>query len=125
MARPLASCIGALACGSAVGLGAFGAHALKSVLEPAQLDTWNTAVQYQLVHGLAMLVAAPAPLPQRLGSAVLHCFGWGILCFSGSLYLLATTGMQFLGPITPLGGVLFLVGWILFAAGALHAGRKC
>ncbi|MEY3161517.1 MAG: hypothetical protein RIT25_1508 [Planctomycetota bacterium] len=124
MARPLASFLGALACGSAVGLGAFGAHGLKGVLEPAQLDTWNTAVLYQLVHGLAMLVTALAPMPQRLGSAVLHCFGWGILCFSGSLYLLATAGMKFLGPVTPLGGVLFLVGWILFAAGALRAGRK-
>lgn len=124
MARPLASTLGALVCGSAVGLGAFGAHGLKSVLEPAQLETWNTAVHYQMVHGLAMLLAAMAPLPQRTGTAVLHCFGWGTLCFSGSLYLLATAGLKFLGPVTPIGGVLFLVGWVLFALGSLRAAQK-
>lgn len=124
MARPLASAIGALTCGSAVGLGAFGAHGLRNVLEPAQLETWNTAVHYQMVHGLAMLLTALAPLPRRIGSAALHCFGWGTLCFSGSLYLLATAGLKFLGPVTPVGGVLFLAGWLLFAAGSLRAAQK-
>lgn len=123
MARSLALCIGALTCGTAVGLGAFGAHGLKQVLEPAQLDTWNTAVHYQMVHGLGMLLAALAPLPHRTAGWVLHCFGWGTACFSGSLYLLAVAGWRFLGPVTPLGGVLFLVGWLLFALGALRAAR--
>lgn len=120
MGRPVALATAAMVCGSAVGLGAFGAHGLAKVLEPAQVQTWNTGVHYQLVHGLAMLAAVLAPLPQRTGTAVLHCFGWGTLLFSGSLYLLSALGMKFLGPVTPVGGVLFLVGWVLFAVGSLR-----
>ena len=105
----IASVMGA----SAVALGAFGAHALKARLEPASLTTWSTAVEYHLVHALALLALA------LFGSATGRAIGLpafaltvGIVLFSGSLYLLALGGPRWLGPITPLGGLCFIGGWL-------------
>ena len=99
-----------------VALGAFGAHGLKDVLAAnGTAAVWQTAVLYQLVHAVAMLWAADRkPSIARLWAA-------GIVFFSGSLYLLALTNIKWLGAITPIGGVLFLIGWaLLFKAGKLN-----
>ena len=104
----------------AVLLGAFGAHALESLLPPARLLTWGTGVEYHMFHVAALLAAALAV--SRFGESV--CFRWsgilfaiGILLFSGSLYLLALSGARWLGMVTPLGGLAFLTGWGLLFAG--------
>jgi len=106
--------IGAAVCFFAVALGAFGAHALKAtLLAHNSRDVWNTAVLYQFLHGLALVTLA-----YHAGNrAVCYLFLAGILLFSGSLYSLALTGADWLGPITPLGGLCFLAGWawLLFA----------
>jgi uncharacterized membrane protein YgdD (TMEM256/DUF423 family) len=93
-----------------VGLGAFGAHALKATLEAGNhLETWKTAVFYQLVHAVALLALAnwPTSAARKIG----WCWIAGVLLFSGSLYGLALGGPKILGPVTPLGGVAFLAGW--------------
>ena len=96
-----------------VALGAFGAHGLKATLEAhGSLETWKTAVLYQLVHAVALLAIAmwrdaPPKVPARVAASWLI----GTLFFCGSLYWLALGGPKFLGPITPIGGVGFLVGW--------------
>jgi uncharacterized membrane protein YgdD (TMEM256/DUF423 family) len=106
--------IGALVCFLAVALGAFGAHALRVTLEANDSRAiWNTAVLYQFLHGLALIVLSTNN-PNRVACLL---FLAGILLFSGSLYLLATTHASWLGPITPLGGLCFLAGWafLIFA----------
>jgi uncharacterized membrane protein YgdD (TMEM256/DUF423 family) len=102
--------IAAVLCFLAVGLGAFGAHALKGTLQAnGTTDVWNKAVLYHFVHALALLVLAALPAATRAASAF---FVGGIVLFSGSLYLLALTNVNWLGAITPLGGLCFLVGWL-------------
>lgn len=94
----------------AVGLGAFGAHALKATLETHDTsEVWKTAVLYHFVHALALLVLATLPAVSRAASIL---FVAGIVIFSGSLYLLALTNLKWLGAITPLGGLCLLAGWI-------------
>ncbi|NYT44655.1 DUF423 domain-containing protein [Alcaligenaceae bacterium] len=103
-----------------VGTGAFGAHALKRILNPDMLAIWQTAVQYQMVHGLGMLMIAL--LAARYGSPLLHYAGMvmfaGVVVFSGSLYLLAFTGIRWLGAITPFGGLAFIAAWAMVALAA-------
>lgn len=104
----------------AVSLGAFGAHGLRDVVSPTQLQVWQTAVHYQMFHTLAILLIVSIGLKSpvsRCFSASVWCFLTGILVFSGSLYLLVLSGESWLGAITPLGGVLFLTGWVLLAIG--------
>lgn len=104
-----------------VSLGAFGAHALDARLEA--LDTkavWETAVDYQMWHALALLVLAWSPKASRRLSIAGACFGVGTLLFSGSLYWLALEGPRWLGPVTPIGGLLFIVGWLLLIATAFE-----
>ncbi len=104
-----------------VGLGAFGAHGLKTKVTSQMLAVWETAVQYHLIHALGLLLIAIfcQLLPD---SSLLRTSGWllqiGIVLFSGSLYLLVLTGTKPLGIITPIGGVAFLVGWLLLAVTA-------
>lgn len=100
-----------------VALGAFGAHALKAQLvESGTMETWKTAVFYHLVHAVAALSAGfCVKLPNKLMLRAAACWTGGILLFSGSLYGLALGGPRWLGPITPLGGLFFIVGWILAA----------
>ncbi len=117
----LAALLGALT----VLLGAFGAHGLKSVLNAAQMALYQTAVQYQFVHVLALLatgvllrlstLSEPA---RRLMLRAAWIFLFGLLLFCGSLYALSLTGLKGLGMVTPIGGVLFVVGWLLLAYGA-------
>ena len=100
--------IGAAMCFLAVALGAFGAHALKSILEANQSrPTWNTAVLYHFLHGLALIVLSL----HNANRLACYLFLAGIFLFSGSLYALAATQASWLGPITPLGGLCFLAGW--------------
>lgn len=103
---------------SAVVSGAFGAHALKNELAAKEMtQTWQTACLYHLIHALAVLVvavAAGSTGSARYRGAVLAWLA-GVLLFSGSLYGLALGGPRWLGPVTPLGGVAFIVGWALIA----------
>ncbi len=96
--------------------GAFGAHALRERLEPLLLHTWETAVLYQLVHAVALLFLAVGIGRGGAAEGWLARAGWswvaGIVLFSGSLYALALGGPRLLGPVTPLGGVAFVVGWL-------------
>ena len=109
--------LGALAMAFGVALGAFGAHGLKSRIAPDLLAIYETGVRYHLVHGLALFVAAwlagdGANRSARLAGVL---FVVGILLFSGSLYLLALTGVRALGAITPFGGVAWIAAWIIIA----------
>jgi uncharacterized membrane protein YgdD (TMEM256/DUF423 family) len=104
-----------------VGAGAFGAHALSSHFDklPQLESTYQTAVRYHLIHGLALFAVAWAASkwPSNLVNAAGFLFVAGIVIFSGSLYLLSITDVKWLGAVTPLGGVAFLTGWILLAIG--------
>lgn len=117
--------LGALSAAIAVGAGAFGAHALKSRLDPAMLEVFETAARYQMYHALALLAVAVAA--DRWPSGWARASGWafvaGTVLFSGSLYLLALTGVRWLGAVTPLGGVAFLGGWICLAVVAMRGTR--
>ncbi|RKQ14336.1 DUF423 domain-containing protein [Ureibacillus endophyticus] len=100
----------------AVALGAFGAHALKEVLDDYSAGIWDTAVQYQMFHATALLIIGVlikllGPIKQLKIAAI--CMNLGILFFSGSLFILAISGISVLGAITPIGGVLFISGWLL------------
>ena len=108
-----------------VGTGAFGAHGLKAYVTADMLAVWQTAVLYQLVHALGLLgVAALRPrLAPRLASAATAFLLAGILIFSGSLYALVLSGVSMIGAITPIGGVCFMIGWLLLALAALRGGR--
>jgi uncharacterized membrane protein YgdD (TMEM256/DUF423 family) len=113
--------IGGLSGALAVALGAFGAHALKARLTPELLQTFETGVRYHMYHALALLAAAYA-LGRWPDSGLGQAAGWafvaGTLLFSGSLYLLALTGIKWLGAITPLGGAAFVAGWACLALAA-------
>ncbi len=105
--------IAALLCFLAVAFGAFGAHALKPTLEANGLaDAWKTAVLYQFLHAIALLVLALLGAGPRATWWLLFS---GIVIFSGSLYLLCLTNVRWLGAVTPLGGLLFLAGWLWLA----------
>jgi uncharacterized membrane protein YgdD (TMEM256/DUF423 family) len=117
--------LGALSAFFAVAAGAFGAHALKARLAPDLLAVFDTAARYQLAHALALLGVAWAGgrwpgAPMRIAG---WCFAAGTVLFSGSLYLIALTGMRGLGALTPIGGVAFMLGWLLLAWGAWRGGR--
>lgn len=105
-------------------LGAFGAHALKARLAPEMMAIYQTAIQYHLFHALGLLVIGLLAL-WFPASAYLRWAGWfmfaGIVLFSGSLYLLSLSGVRWLGAITPLGGLAFIIAWVLFCLGVLKA----
>lgn len=104
-----------------VAFGAFGAHALRARLDSQALGVFETAVQYQFYHSLALLAVGLLML-QNPASALLRSsallFILGIVVFSGSLYLLSLTGLRWLGAVTPLGGLGFIAGWACLAAAA-------
>ena len=100
---------GALMAALGVACGAFGAHGLRAVLGAAELGWWQTAVQYQMWHAVALVALALLPRP-RLPALLL---AGGILIFSGTLYLMALTGWRWLGAVTPLGGLMLIGGWVL------------
>jgi uncharacterized membrane protein YgdD (TMEM256/DUF423 family) len=115
--------VAAVLAATGVGLGAFGAHGLKARLGDA-LGTWETGVSYHLLHALALF--GVAVLLRVIGDAtLLRSAGWlfafGVLAFSGSLYALALGGPRMLGPVTPLGGLAFIAGWVCIAVWAVRA----
>lgn len=112
--------IGSLMAALAVGIGAFAAHGLKPHLSVYEISIFETGVRYQFYHTFAIFIVAL--LADKCNPKRINVIGWlftiGILLFSGSLYLLAVRGLlgviwSFLGPITPLGGTLFIIGWVL------------
>jgi uncharacterized membrane protein YgdD (TMEM256/DUF423 family) len=113
---------GAIAGGVGVALGAFGAHGLKERVSADLLAVFETGVRYHLVHALALLAVGCVGL--RGSGTWLNAAGWlfliGIVVFSGSLYLMTLTGARWLGAITPIGGVSFILGWLALAAAALR-----
>jgi uncharacterized membrane protein YgdD (TMEM256/DUF423 family) len=113
--------VGAVAAFLAVALGAFGAHGLRTRLSPEMLAVFETGVRYHMYHALA--IVATAVVMGRLNGWLIVSAAWlftaGIVLFSGSLYLLALTGVTILGAVTPLGGVAFLLGWACLAYAAI------
>ena len=115
--------------GIAVILGAFGAHALKTVLTADQIATFETGVKYQFLHGLALLVLSLF-VTQHMDSKWLQRAGIfisvGVVLFSGSIYILATRSLfpftvgNWIGPVTPLGGLCFILGWISWAVAIIR-----
>jgi uncharacterized membrane protein YgdD (TMEM256/DUF423 family) len=95
---------------TAVMLGAFGAHGLRERLGPL-IEVYRTGVLYHLVHALAVLAVALAADRLRRPRLIVGLFGAGVAIFSGTLYLLAITGLTWLGAITPIGGLLLMAGW--------------
>ena len=116
--------LGAINALVAIAAGAFGAHALKSRLDARRLDIFETAARYQMYHALGMIAAAW--LASRglalagTGGLVMQA---GVVIFSGSLYALALTGQDWLGAITPIGGLAMMVGWAMLAIAAWRGAR--
>lgn len=120
--------IGAALGAVAVILGAFGAHVLKAQLTPEQLTTYQTGILYHFFHVFALLIVGL--LAGEASNSKLQYAGWffivGIVLFSGSLYLLSCKSIlnienwKFLGPLTPIGGTFFILGWLLLALGVGH-----
>jgi uncharacterized membrane protein YgdD (TMEM256/DUF423 family) len=118
--------LGAVNGALAVAAGAFAAHGLKATLSPDMLAVFDTGARYHLIHALALCAGALAADHWAMGRwamgrAALWLFAAGIVLFSGSLYLLALTGVRSFGLLTPFGGVAFIAGWLALAAGALKA----
>ena len=121
--------IGALLGGIAVALGAFGAHGLKKIVPADTVNTFQTGVQYQMYHALALIAVAIIfeRFPNKLMLWAGAAFCIGILLFSGSLYLLTIlkatgkVGLEGVGIITPFGGLFFIVGWLLLFAGVMKS----
>jgi uncharacterized membrane protein YgdD (TMEM256/DUF423 family) len=113
--------LGAVAAFLAVALGAFGAHGLRGRLSPEMLAVFQTGVQYHMSHALALILVSG--IMGRMSGWLIQTAGWcfvaGIVFFSGSLYLLAVTGVTILGAVTPIGGLLFLAGWACLAFAAI------
>lgn len=112
--------IGNIFCALGIALGAFGAHALKGKLSAEHLQIFETAVRYQMYHGFALIAVAFAST--RVDNTMIKAAGCafilGILLFSGSLHMLVFANARWAGPITPLGGLSFIVGWSLLASAA-------
>ena len=125
--QPYASVIlGSLLAALAVGLGAIGAHALKTQLSAEQLATYHTAVQYQMYHALGIVLAGLLALHRRncwFAAAVWTMLA-GIMLFSGFLYAWLATGHRFFVYLVPVGGVAFIVGWLLMAVGAFELRQR-
>ena len=106
--------LGALCTMMSVGTGAFGAHGLEGKLSDKYISVWEKAVNYQMYHGLGLLIIG---VISGTTSINVNWAGWliflGVVFFSGSLYILALTQIRILGAITPIGGVLFIAGWLM------------
>lgn len=116
--RRAAVIAGALFGAAGVMLGAFGVHALSGRLSPQQAGWWNTAVDYQMWHALALVAAGLVPM-RRTGPAV-WALGVGTLIFCGTLYLMALGLPRWLGAVAPIGGVAMIAGWLLLGWSALE-----
>ncbi len=117
-----AAAFGALA----VILGALGAHALKARLEPESLKSFETAVRYQAWHALALLIIGLSTYPIKQIKAIVVFWIIGVFLFSGSIYLLSTSAitnfdLRFFGPVTPIGGLFLIAGWLLLFTSAIRS----
>lgn len=116
--------LGAISGALGVILGAFGAHGLQDKLSDKMMKVWQTGVEYQFYHTFALLIVGLLAI--KFQSGLLASSGWsfviGILLFSGSLYALSLSGISKLGAITPIGGLFFIIGWILLVISILKAG---
>lgn len=119
--------IGAILTMLSVAIGAFGAHMLKDKIGAGAIATYETGVQYHMIHALALLIvgltAGQLGSSTKLKWAARLLFA-GIIIFSGSLYILSISGIKILGAITPIGGVAFIAGWLLFAMDVWQRGKK-
>jgi uncharacterized membrane protein YgdD (TMEM256/DUF423 family) len=119
--------IGAALMALAVGLGAFGAHGLRGRLDEYSMSVYEKAVFYHFVHALGILLVALLARTSAITAAGQARVGWflliGIIVFSGSLYVLAISGARILGAITPIGGLAFIIGWLVLVYEALRAQR--
>lgn len=109
---------GGILAGVAVAAGAFGAHLLQNKLTARQMETFEIGVRYQMFHSLALLLVGQLCLRFQSNALVLAGWAWifGILLFSGSLYLLSCWNLRWFGAVTPVGGTAFLIGWLLLVA---------
>ncbi len=123
--------LGALLCAVSVLFGAFGAHGLKEIISADQLAIFETAVRYQFIHAIALLIVGILLYFRK--TSWMPIAGWlffgGIVCFSGSLYLLSIREIidipaSLIGPITPIGGLLFVAGWITLLASTYQTNEK-
>ncbi len=107
-----------------IAIGAFGAHSLKEIVDTASLNTFEVGVRYQMYHALALVILGYVPSPLKLKRIVFWLFIVGILFFSGSIYLLSLNAVlpfeaTRIGFITPIGGLLFIIGWIRWGYGMI------
>lgn len=110
--------------GAAVAAGAFGAHALRDSLSPSDLEVFHTGVRYQMWHALALLILSTSFVPTRTAIVAGFLLLNGTILFSGSLYALALGGPAWIGPVTPVGGIALISGWVLLVFGAATRGRR-
>ena len=110
---------GALLGALGIAAGAFGAHGLRDHLDAKDLDTFEVAVRYQLVHALALCAIAALPIGTRRAGLAATLMLIGTLIFCGTLYVLVLTGMRWLGAVTPIGGVLMIAGWVALATATI------
>lgn len=113
-----------------IAIGAFGAHGLKQMLDAGALATFEVGVRYQMYHAIGILIVGMLPsISQKLKQRIFWFFIIGILCFSGSIYLLSLNSIlpfetSGIGFVTPLGGLLFIIGWFLLAYGLLTLKKR-
>lgn len=115
--------LGALLVLLAVMAGAFGAHALREIVTERSLEVFQTGVQYQMIHGLGLILIAnlgALNVSRRLLMVAASFLVAGVVMFSGSLYLLVLTEMRWVGPVTPLGGLCFMMGWVMVVIAGLR-----
>lgn len=114
--------LGSINMALAIAIGAFGAHGLANKVTEKMLANWNTGAHYHVIHALA-LIAIGLIMSKAGNTSLLTTAGWllfaGIILFSGSLYVMVLTNVKALGAITPIGGVSFIVGWVLVAIAAV------
>ncbi len=118
--------LGALLVLLAVMAGAFGAHALRGMVTERSLEVFQTGVQYQMIHGLGLILIAilgALDVSRRLLMTAAGLLVAGVVMFSGSLYLLALTEVRWVGPVTPVGGLCFMVGWVSVVIAGLRQGN--
>ncbi len=119
--------IAGAALGFAVMLGAFGAHGLRGKLDAYSMGVYERAVLYHFIHALGLLVVSALPklgvITESAGTWICALLAAGIVIFSGSLYVLAISGVRTFGAITPIGGLAFIAGWLLLALAAFRGAR--
>jgi uncharacterized membrane protein YgdD (TMEM256/DUF423 family) len=117
--------LGSILAGLGVAAGAFGAHALKDILDPPMLQVFETATRYVMYHAFGLCIVSWAI--DRYPEQRLEKSGWlfliGILLFSGSLYVVSLAGIRWMGAVTPIGGLAFMIGWLLLAWGVWRDAR--